>query len=78
MKRAQFWKNIFDPRTGYIAPRKKDGSFIPVDSASRRHYVEGNARRNIVGWCLTTCEGCSTSWVETPKWWRGWISFSPN
>jgi putative alpha-1,2-mannosidase len=22
MKRAQFWKNIFDPRTGYIAPRR--------------------------------------------------------
>ena len=22
MKRAQFWKNIFDPRSGYIAPRR--------------------------------------------------------
>jgi predicted alpha-1,2-mannosidase len=43
MKRAQFWKNIFDPRTGYIAPRKKDGSFIPVDPASGHYYVEGNA-----------------------------------
>ena len=45
MKRAQFWRNIFNPRTGYITPRKKDGSFIPVDPASGHYYVEGNAEQ---------------------------------
>ncbi len=45
MKRAQFWKNIFDPHTGYITPRKKDGSFIPLTPTSRRYYVEGNAEQ---------------------------------
>jgi predicted alpha-1,2-mannosidase len=43
MKRAQFWRNIFDPKTGYIAPRRKDGSFIPINPASNLYYVEGNA-----------------------------------
>ena len=28
MKRAQFWRNTFNRETGYIAPRRKDGSFI--------------------------------------------------
>ena len=45
MKRAQFWKNILDPQIGYLAPRKKDGSFIPVDPATRTLYVEGMRRR---------------------------------
>ncbi len=45
MKRAQFWKNTFNPHTGYITPRKKDGSFIPVTATSRRDYVEGNAEQ---------------------------------
>jgi predicted alpha-1,2-mannosidase len=43
MKRAQFWKNIFDTKSGYIEPRKKDGSFIHVDPAANDYYVEGNA-----------------------------------
>jgi len=43
MKRAQFWKNIFDTKTGYIEPRKMDGSFIHVDPAAKDYYVEGNA-----------------------------------
>ena len=43
MKRAQFWRNIFDTKTGYIEPRRKDGSFIQVDPAAPRYYVEGNA-----------------------------------
>ena len=45
MKRAQFWKNTFDPKTGLITPRKKDGSFLPVTPSSRRYYVEGNAEQ---------------------------------
>jgi len=43
MKRAQFWRNTFNTQTGYIAPRRDNGSFIPVDPASRKYYVEGNA-----------------------------------
>ena len=51
MKRAQFWRNIFDTQTGYIEPRRYDGSFIKVDPGTRRYhfdgkeaeYVEGNA-----------------------------------
>jgi predicted alpha-1,2-mannosidase len=43
MKRAQFWRNTFDTKTGYIEPRRKDGSFIQVDPAASKYYVEGNA-----------------------------------
>jgi len=43
MRRAQFWRNIFDTKTGYIEPRRKDGSFIQVDPAAPKYYVEGNA-----------------------------------
>ncbi len=43
MKRAQFWRNTFDSQTGYIEPRRRDGSFIHVNPAASRYYVEGNA-----------------------------------
>lgn len=43
MKRAQFWRNIFDTQTGYVEPRHYDGSFIKVDPAAPNGYVEGNA-----------------------------------
>ncbi len=43
MRRAQFWRNTFDHKTGYITPRRNNGSFISVDPASPRYYVEGNA-----------------------------------
>ncbi len=43
MKRAQFWRNTFNVKTGYIEPRKKNGSFIPVDPGGETYYVEGNA-----------------------------------
>ncbi len=42
MRRAQFWLNIFNHKTGYIEPRRNDGSFITVDPAAPEHYVEGN------------------------------------
>jgi len=45
MKRAQFWRNTFDTGTGYIAPRRKDGSFIRVGPADNKYYVEGNAEQ---------------------------------
>ncbi len=43
MRRAQFWRNTFDAKTGYIAPRRNNSSFIPVDPGSPKFYVEGNA-----------------------------------
>ena len=43
MKRAQFWRNTFDTKTGYVEPRTKDGSFIPVDPANHQYFIEGNA-----------------------------------
>ena len=42
MKRAQFWRNTFNPQTGYIEPRRHDGSFVTVDPAAPEYYVEGN------------------------------------
>jgi predicted alpha-1,2-mannosidase len=42
--RAQFWKNTFNRATGYIEPRHNNGSFFaPFNSASDKHFVEGNA-----------------------------------
>jgi len=44
MKRAQSWKNIFNPKTGYIEPRHDNGAFYAdVNPASDKYYVEGNA-----------------------------------
>ncbi len=43
MKRAQFWRNTFNTKTGYIEPRRNDGSFIAVGPASPTYFVEGNA-----------------------------------
>jgi len=43
MKRAQFWRNLFNTKTGYIEPRDDKGDFIPVDPAAPKYYVEGNA-----------------------------------
>ncbi|MFB3924258.1 MAG: GH92 family glycosyl hydrolase [Terriglobia bacterium] len=42
MTRAQFWRNTFNPKTGYIEPRRRDGSFLTVDPAAPDFYVEGN------------------------------------
>ncbi|GGM35655.1 alpha-1,2-mannosidase [Longimycelium tulufanense] len=44
MKRAQFWQNLFNPATGHIQARHRDGSFVePFDPGSPTHWVEGNA-----------------------------------
>jgi predicted alpha-1,2-mannosidase len=43
MKRAQFWRNTFNTKSGYVEPRRDNGSFISVDPASHKYYVEGNA-----------------------------------
>jgi predicted alpha-1,2-mannosidase len=50
--RAQFWRNVFNPATGYIAPRDADGAFLagPGFVASGSDYGqdgfdEGNAEQ---------------------------------
>ena len=46
-KRAENWRNVFDPKTGFIRARKTDGSFNePFDPAAVGYgsdYTEGNA-----------------------------------
>ncbi len=46
MARAQFWQNIFDPGTGYLRARGRDGQWIEPFDPARHHemrYQEGNA-----------------------------------
>jgi len=46
-KRAQNWRNVFDPKTGFVRAKKTDGSFNePFDPAAVGYgsdYTEGNA-----------------------------------
>jgi predicted alpha-1,2-mannosidase len=46
-KRAGYWRNVFDPKTGFIRARKSDGQFRePFDPAMAGYYgdyTEGNA-----------------------------------
>jgi predicted alpha-1,2-mannosidase len=46
-KRAGNWRNVFDPKTGFVRARKSDGSFrTPFDPAAAGYgsdYTEGNA-----------------------------------
>ena len=46
-KRAENWRNVFDPKTGFIRAKKTDGSFNePFDPAAVGYgsdYTEGNA-----------------------------------
>ena len=44
LKRSGNWRNVFDTTTGYVTPRKEDGTFIPdFDRFSVKHFVEGNS-----------------------------------
>lgn len=44
LKRSQNWKNTFDPISGYVIPKRSDGSFIEdFDLFSVNHFVEGNS-----------------------------------
>ena len=44
MKRSENWRNVFDPITKYVKPRKQDGTFDPdFDLFSVKHFVEGNS-----------------------------------
>src|SRR6185436_5185661 len=42
--RARLWSNVFNPATGYVQPRRPDGTWAPlVDPGESRGFVEGNA-----------------------------------
>ncbi|GAA4322216.1 hypothetical protein GCM10023149_22400 [Mucilaginibacter gynuensis] len=44
LKRADSWKNVFDPKSRYVIPKNADGSFIDnFDLFSVNHFVEGNS-----------------------------------
>lgn len=44
LKRSENWKNAFDPKRGYVIPKKADGSFIDnFDLFSVNHFIEGNS-----------------------------------
>ena len=46
-KRAAYWRNSFDPKTGFVRARKSDGTFrVPFDPTAINYgsdYTEGNA-----------------------------------
>jgi predicted alpha-1,2-mannosidase len=39
---ALFWKNLFNPDTGYITPRNSDGSFLTINPSSSQGFTEGS------------------------------------
>lgn len=42
--RAQYWKNLFDPSTGFFRPKQNGGWLSPFDPFEvNNHYTEGNA-----------------------------------
>lgn len=42
LEHAQNWRNLFDPKTGYLTPRNSDGTFITIDPASNTGFTEGS------------------------------------
>ncbi len=43
LKRSRNWRNLFNPATGYLQPRRADGGFAKhFDPADPTGYVEGN------------------------------------
>ena len=48
LDRAQNWKNLFDPSTGYIRPRLADGTWLePFSPKSNKGFTEGSAAQYI-------------------------------
>jgi len=42
--RAQYWKNLFDPRIGFMRPKKNGGWIEPFDPREvNNHFTEGNS-----------------------------------
>ncbi|HEU4958867.1 MAG TPA: GH92 family glycosyl hydrolase [Sphingomonas sp.] len=42
LDRAGWWRNLFNPKSGYIQPRNADGSWAKFDPASDEEFVEGS------------------------------------
>jgi predicted alpha-1,2-mannosidase len=43
-QRAQYWKNLFDPQTGFMRPKKNGGWIAPFDPREvNNHFTEGNS-----------------------------------
>jgi predicted alpha-1,2-mannosidase len=42
LDRSGWWRNLFNPRSGYIQPRNADGSWPAFDPASDDEFVEGS------------------------------------
>lgn len=44
MKRSQYWKNTFDPNTGFMRPKKNGGWLMPFDAKEvNNNFTEGNS-----------------------------------
>lgn len=44
LERSRNWRNVFNPATGYVQPRARDGQWQPnFDPSKHDGYVEGNA-----------------------------------
>jgi predicted alpha-1,2-mannosidase len=43
LERAQYWKNLFNPRHGYIQNRNADGTWPAFDPASDEGFAEGSS-----------------------------------
>jgi predicted alpha-1,2-mannosidase len=43
LERSGWWRNLFNPRSGYIQPRNADESWPAFDPASDDEFVEGSA-----------------------------------
>ena len=44
LARAGSWRNVFNPQTGFVEPRLRDGSFLPAfDHRAGVGFAEGNA-----------------------------------
>lgn len=42
LDRSGWWRNLFNPQSGYIQPRHSDGSWAAFDPASDDEFVEGS------------------------------------
>ncbi|WP_454886469.1 GH92 family glycosyl hydrolase [Sphingomonas oryzagri] len=42
LDRAGWWRNLVHPTSGYIQPRRADGSWLPFDPSSDDEFVEGS------------------------------------
>ncbi|GHJ42724.1 hypothetical protein Cs7R123_00660 [Catellatospora sp. TT07R-123] len=43
LARAQYWKNVYNPATGYIQNRREDGTWPALNAADSAGFAEGSA-----------------------------------